>query len=79
MLFSATQTKKVEDLSKLALSKEPLYIGVDDTKSKATNEGLQQVWLQFPGISDFFRTGLCCVSESGALCTPVYFSEEEQR
>jgi len=43
MLFSATITKKVEDLSKLALAKEPLYIGVDDKKQEATNEGLQQV------------------------------------
>jgi superfamily II DNA/RNA helicase len=43
MLFSATQTKKVEDLAKLALSKEPLYVGVDDNMEAATNVGLQQV------------------------------------
>ena len=43
MLFSATQTRKVEDLSRVALKKEPLYIGVDDQKDMATVEGLQQV------------------------------------
>lgn len=30
VLFSATQTKKVEDLARLSL-KSPIYIGVDDT------------------------------------------------
>ena len=43
MLFSATQTRKVEDLSRIALKKEPLYIGVNDDSDKATVEGLQQV------------------------------------
>ena len=43
MLFSATQSRKVEDLSRIALKKEPLYIGVNDDSDKATVEGLQQV------------------------------------
>ena len=43
MLFSATQTRKVEDLSRISLKKEPLYIGVDDRKKSATVEGLKQV------------------------------------
>ena len=43
MLFSATQTKKVEDLARLSLKKAPLYIGVDDHKESATVEGLEQV------------------------------------
>ena len=43
MLFSATQTRKVEDLSRISLKKEPLYIGVDDRKESATVEGLEQV------------------------------------
>ena len=30
MLFSATSTKKTEDLIKLALKKEPMYVGIDD-------------------------------------------------
>ena len=32
MLFSATQTQKVEDLAKLSLKRSPLYVGVDDDK-----------------------------------------------
>ena len=30
MLFSATTTKKTEDLVRLALKKEPVYIGLED-------------------------------------------------
>ena len=43
MLFSATQTRKIEDLARVSLKKEPLYVGVDDQKDKATVEGLEQV------------------------------------
>ena len=43
MLFSATQTRKIEDLARVSLKKEPLYVGVDDSKDKATVEGLEQV------------------------------------
>ena len=45
MLFSATQTRKVEDLARLSLKKVPLYVGVDDHKDSATVEGLEQVGL----------------------------------
>jgi len=43
MLFSATQTRKIEDLARISLKKEPLYVGVDDTKDMATVDGLEQV------------------------------------
>jgi ATP-dependent RNA helicase DDX18/HAS1 len=43
MLFSATQTRKIEDLAKISLKKEPLYVGVDDAKETATVAGLEQV------------------------------------
>ena len=43
MLFSATQTRKIEDLARISLKKEPLYVGVDDKKELATVEGLEQV------------------------------------
>merc|ERR1712200_247984 len=46
MLFSATTTKKTEDLVKVALKKEPIYIGIEekskDTKGMATVAGLEQ-------------------------------------
>ncbi|XP_050237858.1 DEAD-box ATP-dependent RNA helicase 51-like [Mercurialis annua] len=41
-LFSATQTKKVEDLARLSFQTTPIYIDVDDGRTKVTNEGLQQ-------------------------------------
>ena len=43
MLFSATQTRKVEDLARLSLKKAPLYVGVDDNRDTSTVEGLEQV------------------------------------
>ncbi|KAL3882196.1 hypothetical protein ACJMK2_028564 [Sinanodonta woodiana] len=48
MLFSATQTRKTEDLARISLKKEPLYIGVDDKKEMATVEGLQQGYVVCP-------------------------------
>ena len=45
MLFSATPTRKTEDLARISLKKEPLYVGVDDKKNQATVEGLEQVSL----------------------------------
>ncbi|KAJ3327813.1 ATP-dependent RNA helicase [Blyttiomyces sp. JEL0837] len=42
MLFSATQTTKVEDLARVSLKKAPLYINVDEHQDKATVEGLEQ-------------------------------------
>ncbi len=43
MLFSATQTRNVEDLGRVSLRKAPLYVGVDDHKETATVDGLEQV------------------------------------
>lgn len=48
MLFSATQTKKTEALTALALKKEPIYIGVDDDKDQATVDGLEQGYVICP-------------------------------
>lgn len=42
MLFSATQTNKVEDLVKLALDKAPMYIGVQEETQFSTVAGLEQ-------------------------------------
>ncbi|XP_055384856.1 probable ATP-dependent RNA helicase pitchoune [Condylostylus longicornis] len=48
MLFSATQTEKIDALSKLALKKEPIYVGVDDQKEIATVSGLEQGYIVCP-------------------------------
>ncbi|KAK9722109.1 ATP-dependent RNA helicase [Basidiobolus ranarum] len=42
MLFSATQTTKVEDLARMSLKKGPLYINVDERNDTSTAEGLEQ-------------------------------------
>ncbi|OAL45626.1 ATP-dependent RNA helicase HAS1 [Pyrenochaeta sp. DS3sAY3a] len=42
MLFSATQTTKVEDLARISLKAGPLYINVDYRKEHSTVEGLEQ-------------------------------------
>lgn len=48
MLFSATQTEKIDALSKLALKKEPFYVGVDDHEDVATVSGLEQGYIVCP-------------------------------
>ncbi|CAH0553443.1 unnamed protein product [Brassicogethes aeneus] len=48
MLFSATQSKKTEALTSLALKKEPVYVGVDDLKDEATVSGLEQGYVVCP-------------------------------
>ncbi|XP_050581151.1 probable ATP-dependent RNA helicase pitchoune isoform X1 [Bombus affinis] len=53
MLFSATQTKRTEMLTTLALKKEPVYVGVDDDKEKATVEGLEQGYVVCPSEKRF--------------------------
>ncbi|XP_053483172.1 ATP-dependent RNA helicase DDX18 [Ictalurus furcatus] len=53
MLFSATQTRKVEDLARISLKKEPLYVGVDDNKDTATVEGLEQGYVVCPSEKRF--------------------------
>jgi len=42
MLFSATQTKKVEDIARICLRKAPIYVGVDDDRLVATVDELVQ-------------------------------------
>lgn len=42
MLFSATQTTKVEDLARISLRKGPLYINVDEENETSTADGLEQ-------------------------------------
>jgi ATP-dependent RNA helicase DDX18/HAS1 len=42
MLFSATQTKKVEDLAKLSIQKSAVYVEVENETKLATASGLEQ-------------------------------------
>ncbi|KAE9604442.1 putative RNA helicase [Lupinus albus] len=52
-LFSATQTKKVKDLALLSFQTTPIYIDVDDGRTKVTNEGLQQGYVVVPCAKRF--------------------------
>ena len=64
-MFSATQTRKVEDLARISLGKvrswldqglfdanlqEPVYVGVDDHLDTATPANLKQVWMIQPSV-----------------------------
>ncbi|KAI3918842.1 hypothetical protein MKW98_017290 [Papaver atlanticum] len=52
-LFSATQTKKVEDLARLSFQTKPIYIDVDEDRNKSTNEGLEQGYCIVPSERRF--------------------------
>lgn len=53
LLFSATQTTKVEDLIRLSFNQPPLYVNVDKDKQAATNEGLEQGYVIVPSDERF--------------------------
>ncbi|KAK4535786.1 hypothetical protein CDCA_CDCA06G1811 [Cyanidium caldarium] len=48
LLFSATQTTKVEDLARVSFQQKPLYVGAHDTLPVATVEGLEQGFVLVP-------------------------------
>lgn len=55
MLFSATSTKKTDDLIKMALKKEPIYVGIEEQNKggMATVEGLEQGYVVCPSEKRF--------------------------
>lgn len=53
VLFSATMTRNVEDLARLALKKTPVRVGVDDDKETATVETLEQGYVIVPSEQRF--------------------------
>lgn len=69
MLFSATLEKRVEELARLSLKQDPVFINIDEKREVATAEGLEQVpvaaalglcactFVRFCG-SGMFRSGL---------------------
>ncbi|KAG6474943.1 DEAD-box ATP-dependent RNA helicase 27-like [Zingiber officinale] len=52
-LFTATQTKQVEDFASLSFKDKPIYVGVDDGRSKVTVKGLQQGYCVVPSNKRF--------------------------
>ena len=53
MLFSATNTKKVDDLARTAISKDAVYVEVPNETSLATAEGLEQGYVTVPSDQRF--------------------------
>lgn len=53
LLFSATQTTKVEDLARVSLKHAPIYINVHAEASAATNENLEQGYVVCPSDQRF--------------------------
>ncbi|KAE9040406.1 ATP-dependent RNA helicase [Phytophthora rubi] len=53
MLFSATQTKKVEDLARLSIKEKPVYMGVEEEDTKATVATLEQGYVVTPSDKRF--------------------------
>ncbi|KAL6879262.1 P-loop containing nucleoside triphosphate hydrolase protein [Trichoderma novae-zelandiae] len=53
MLFSATQTTKVEDLARISLRPGPLYINVDQEQQHSTVDGLEQGYVLCEGDERF--------------------------
>ena len=53
ILFSATQTRKVEDLARLSIQNTPVYVGVHDDETEATVQGLQQGYVICPAQKRF--------------------------
>eukprot|EP00190_Bangiopsis_sp_CCMP1999_P007041 CAMPEP_0198723246 /NCGR_PEP_ID=MMETSP1475-20131203/786_1 /TAXON_ID= ORGANISM="Unidentified sp., Strain CCMP1999" /NCGR_SAMPLE_ID=MMETSP1475 /ASSEMBLY_ACC=CAM_ASM_001111 /LENGTH=616 /DNA_ID=CAMNT_0044484309 /DNA_START=15 /DNA_END=1865 /DNA_ORIENTATION=+ len=53
MLFSATQTTKVEDLIRVSFQNKPIYIGVHDKQEHSTVAGLEQGYVVVPSERRF--------------------------
>ncbi|EDQ84581.1 uncharacterized protein MONBRDRAFT_12660 [Monosiga brevicollis MX1] len=53
LLFSATQTRKVEDLARISLKGEPLYVGVNDQDEEATADNIEQGYIICPADKRF--------------------------
>jgi ATP-dependent RNA helicase DDX18/HAS1 len=53
MLFSATQTKKVEDLARLSIKTKPVFVGVAQDDEVSTVAGLEQGYVVCPSEKRF--------------------------
>jgi len=73
MLFSATLTKKTNDLIKLALKKQPICVGVDEPKITATVEGLNQGYV-FCGSENRFLLLFTFLRKNRKKKVMVFFS-----
>ena len=45
--------RRVEDLARLSFKRQPLYVGIDDSKAVSTREGLEQGYCVVPSAQRF--------------------------
>lgn len=74
LLFSATQTTKVDDLARLALRSSPVYINVHQEAVWATNEGLEQGYVVCPSERRFLLLFTFLKKNMGKKKIIVFFS-----
>lgn len=82
LLFSATQTTKIEDLARISLKPGPLYINVDHHKDTSTADGLEQGYvvceadkrflLLFSFLKRFHKKKKIIVFLSSCACVKYY-------
>ena len=53
MLFSATQTREIQELAGLAFKQKPMYVGVDDARAESTAENIEQGYVMVPADKRF--------------------------
>ena len=74
MLFSATQTKNVEDLARLSIKSNPVYVGVDDDDAVATVSSLEQGYIVTPSETRFLLLFTFLKRNLGKKKIMVFFS-----
>lgn len=81
ILFSATQTRKVEDLARLSMRSNPVYTGVHDDAAAATVEGLQQGYVVCPADKRFMLlySFLKKNQNKKIMVSFVFFSNNEEK
>ena len=53
LLSSISAVYQVEDLARLSFKRQPLYVGIDDSKAVSTREGLEQGYCVVPSVQRF--------------------------
>ncbi|KAG8180842.1 hypothetical protein JTE90_005928 [Oedothorax gibbosus] len=84
MLFSATLSKKTEDLVRVAIRREPMFIGLEEKADEATVEGLKQGYVvcssekRFLILHRFLKTkrNKCKVMVFFSSCRSVQFHND---
>ncbi|CAK7221025.1 ATP-dependent RNA helicase [Sporothrix bragantina] len=74
MLFSATQTQKIDDLAKVSLRANPLYLNVDEEQQFSTVDGLEQGYVVCPSQNRFLLLWSFLKKMAGKKKVIVFFS-----